>query len=129
MIAIDTNVLVRIIVEDKQQMQQTQMARTLALNTNKIYISQLVQAESIWVLKKVYKLNKSQLLDVLKHLATTQNLVLQHKNIFNLASELYEKSKADFADCLILAESLQVDSVLYTFDKRLSLHHNVELIC
>ena len=43
----------------QQQMQQTQMARTLALNTNKIYISQLVQAKSIWVLKKVYIIFKS----------------------------------------------------------------------
>lgn len=32
MIAIDTNVLVRIIVEDKQQPKQTQIARELVLN-------------------------------------------------------------------------------------------------
>jgi len=128
LIAIDTNVLVRIIVEDKQQPQQTQKARALVLNADKVYIPQLVQAESIWVLSRVYKLNKIQLIHVLESLASTQNLILQHKEIFNLAIELFKESKADFADCLILAESLQVDAVLHTFDKRLSLHDEVKLV-
>ena len=61
MIAIDTNVLVRIIVEDVGQAEQTKIARELAKTAQKIYLTQIVQVETTWVLAKVYKLNKVRL--------------------------------------------------------------------
>ncbi len=53
MIAIDTNVLVRIIVEDVGQAEQTKIARELAKTAQKIYLTQIVQVETTWVLAKV----------------------------------------------------------------------------
>lgn len=53
MIAIDTNVLVRIIVEDIGQAEQTKTARALAKSASKIYLSQIVQVETSWVSKSL----------------------------------------------------------------------------
>ena len=55
MIAIDTNVLVRVIVEDTGQSEQTNIARELVKIAQKGYITQIVQVECSWVLAKVYK--------------------------------------------------------------------------
>jgi predicted nucleic-acid-binding protein len=119
MIAIDTNVLVRIIVEDVGQAEQTKIARELAKTAQKIYLTQIVQVETTWVLAKVYKLNKPDLIAVLDHLLENPAFVLQNLESFQTALGLFRQSQADFADCLILVESQHVQTTLYTFDKRL----------
>jgi predicted nucleic-acid-binding protein len=108
MIAIDTNVLVRIIVEDVGQAEQTKIARELAKTAQKIYLTQIVQVETTWVLAKVYKLNKPDLIAVLDHLLENPAFVLQNLESFQTALGLFRQSQADIADCLILVESQHV---------------------
>ncbi|MDP1615221.1 MAG: type II toxin-antitoxin system VapC family toxin [Methylococcales bacterium] len=128
MIAIDTNVLVRIIVEDTGQIEQTKIARELAKTAQKVYITQIVQVECAWVLAKVYKIGKTELLKVLEHLQVNPDYVLQHDESFQTALALFRQSQADFADCLILAESQCAKTTLYTFDKRLGKHSDTILL-
>ncbi|MFU8789633.1 MAG: type II toxin-antitoxin system VapC family toxin [Methylobacter sp.] len=128
MIAIDTNVLVRVIVEDIGQPGQTKIARDLVENAQNVYLSQIVQIECTWVLAKVYKIDKATLLTVLEHLLVNPAFILQRPENFKVAIELFRQSRADFADCLILTESSYVDAVLYTFDKRLGRHSNTRLL-
>lgn len=128
MIAIDTNVLVRVIVEDTGQPEQTKIARDLVENAQNVYLSQIVQIECTWVLAKVYKIEKAALLTVLEHLLVNPAFILQRPEHFKTAIELFRQSHADFADCLILAETLYLDAVLYTFDKRLGRHSNTRLL-
>jgi len=128
MIAIDTNVLVRIIVEDVGQAEQTKIARELAKTAQKIYLTQIVQVETTWVLAKVYKLNKPDLIAVLGHLLENPAFVLQNLESFQTALGLFRQSQADFADCLILVESQHVQTTLYTFDKRLGKHPDTNLL-
>ena len=128
MIAIDTNVLVRIIVEDIGQPEQTKIAHELVKNAQLVYITQTVQVEFTWVLAKVYKIGKIQLISTLEHLQNNPAFILQRPEIFAAALLLFRHSQADFADCLILVESQDVKTVLYTFDKRLGKHNDVELL-
>lgn len=129
MIAIDTNVLVRVIVEDTGQPEQTKIARDLVENAQNVYLSQIVQIECTWVLAKVYKIEKTALLTVLEHFLVNPAFILQRPEHFKAAIELFRQSHADFADCLILAETSDLDTVLYTFDKRLGRHSNARLLC
>lgn len=48
--------------------------------------------------------------------------------MFLRAVELLKQSQAGFADCMILAESLDIKSLLYAFDKRLGKHPNTQLL-
>lgn len=59
MITIDTNVLVRVIVDDVGQSEQTKIARDLVENAQRLYIPQIVQVELVWVLTKTYKTDKT----------------------------------------------------------------------
>jgi len=78
-----------------------------------------VQVECIWVLKRIYKQTKEVLLKVLEHLYENPDFILQHPHIFIKAVDIFRNANADFSDCLILAESLEQNAMLYTFDKKL----------
>lgn len=128
MVVIDTNVLVRVIVEDAGQPEQTKIARDLLDNAQSVYVPQIVQVEFVWVLTKTYKIDKAMLLNVLEHLLLNPAFILQRRDVFKIAVELFKESPAGFADCMILAESLDIKSLLYTFDKRLSKHLHTQLL-
>jgi predicted nucleic-acid-binding protein len=128
MIALDTNVLVRVLVEDTGQPEQTRIARDLVQQAKVVYVSQVVQVECTWVLAKVYKIGKTSLLAVLDHLLINPDYVLQREEEFAKALGLFRESQADFADCLILAESQQTETILHTFDKRLGKHNDTKLL-
>lgn len=128
MITIDTNVLVRVIVEDGGQPEQTKIARELVENAQRVYVPQIVQVETIWMLTKTYKIDKATLLEVLTHLWVNPSFILQRPEVFITAIELFKQSQAGFADCLVLAESLAANAVLHTFDIRLGKHSNTELL-
>ncbi len=128
MIAIDTNVLVRVIVDDTGQPEQTKIARDLVENAQKVYLTQIVQIECAWVLAKIYKVDNASLLAVLEHLLINSAFILQRPEQFKTAIDLFREGHADFADCLILTESSCLDAVLYTFDKRLGRHSNTRLL-
>jgi predicted nucleic-acid-binding protein len=46
-IAVDTNVLVRILIEDPGQPEQVQAARALASQTRKVYVPLIVMVECV----------------------------------------------------------------------------------
>jgi predicted nucleic-acid-binding protein len=46
---VDTNVLIRLLLEDEEQPQQVQAARRLAIAVPQLYIPQVVQVEIVWV--------------------------------------------------------------------------------
>ena len=56
MVTIDTNVLVRIFIDDNSQPAQVRQARELANQAQILYVPQVVVIESVWVMTKAYKL-------------------------------------------------------------------------
>ena len=87
-----------------------------------------MQVECSWVLAKVYKIGKPGLLIMLEHLLNNPDYFLQRSETFATALDLFRQSQADFADCLILAESQHAKTILHTFDKRLGKHNDTELL-
>lgn len=119
-IVVDTNVLLRILLEDQQQPQQVQAARQLAKNAEKLYVPPVVQVESAWMMERGYQLDKSVILKPLTHLQSNPHFVLQEAETFRQALQQYSLSNVGFADCIILAQAQQLGFALYTFDKRLA---------
>jgi len=118
-VAIDTNILVRIFIIDDQQPQQNDLAKALVGRFEKIYVPQIVQVEFVWVLERTHGLEKLALLNILQELYENAAFILQNGDIFYRALGLYRTHNVGFSDCLILAESISNDSVLFTFDKKL----------
>jgi predicted nucleic-acid-binding protein len=54
MVAIDTNVLIRLLVDDPGAANQVRIARKTVQAAEQVYIPQIVQVECVWVLQRVY---------------------------------------------------------------------------
>ena len=63
-LAIDTNVLIRVFIDDEKQFQQVQIARELVAKTRQVFVTQAVQMETVWVLETSYKFTKKKGLEL-----------------------------------------------------------------
>jgi predicted nucleic-acid-binding protein len=118
-IAVDTNVLIRILVDDAGAEEQMKIARKLIADSGVVYVPQIVQVESVWVLESAYSFDKASVSKALEHLLQHPQFALQSQDCFSHALESFKNSSADFSDCLILAESTAQKARLATFDKKL----------
>ena len=119
MIAVDTNVLVRILVDDPGATLQMQSARALLAKADALYVPQIVQVETVWVLESAYCFDKTAICKILEHLLHHPQFQLQSADSFKSAVTLFHQHSADFSDCLILTESMWMQLQLFTFDKKL----------
>ena len=128
MITVDTNVLVRVLVDDPGEGEQASTARDVLRRAGRVYLPQVVQAETVWVLESAYELQKTETVRVLEHILANQAYVLQEEGAFRDALENYRTGSADFADYLILAAAQVAQTELVTFDRRLARSAGVVLI-
>ena len=123
---LDTNVLLRVLIDDPSNKNQCLIARKMVENSSKVYISQVSQVEVVWLLKK-YPFAKNEILFLLESLLINSVFELQNRAIFTKAVKFYRESTADFADCIILAEAIEASATpLITFDRKLAkLNHTI----
>lgn len=129
MIGIDTNVLVRVLVDDKEATDQCKQARALLIQYDKIFISTVVLTETVWVLRRAYVVSKEQVLKFLKELLLQQSLTFENRSLIERTFEIYSKESFGFSDALILASHEARQCLLYTFDKQLSRHPQASVLC
>jgi len=115
--AIDTNVLVRLMVRDDDR----QVSSAQAFVDNGAWVSVLALAEAIWVLATAYKFSARQLADGIEMLLNLRNLVLQDSDAVRAALDLFQqKPSLGFSDCLILQLARKAGHLpLGTFDRSL----------
>ena len=119
MLAVDTNVLVRILIDDPGAARQCAAARKLAAAADRVYVSQVVQIETVWVLESVYGFARAELAEALDVLTGNQSFVLQHADIFRAALAGFRAGPADFSDYVILTQARTENADLATFDRKL----------
>ena len=113
MIAVDTNVVVRLLVLDDLE----QSARALDLFTaEQIFIPDTVVLETAWVLAYSYELDKDAIAVGLRRLFGLPNVHLRDAAEMALALEWCGRG-LDFADALHLVQSAHCARLL-TFDRR-----------
>jgi predicted nucleic-acid-binding protein len=102
MIGLDTNILVRFIAQDHpaQTAAATKLIDSLSSDVPG-YLSLVVIAELIWVLKISYRFDKPEIEKVIDRLLRSRELVLEHKEAVAQALTRFRASRAEFADCLI----------------------------
>ena len=87
--AVDTNVVVRLIVRDDPG----QVARAEEFVAPGAWISHLVLAETVWVLGSVYSLNRDRIAIAVGMLIEHDNLVLQEVNAVAAALAEFKRQK------------------------------------
>ena len=111
MIAIDTNILVRLVVDDHPQ--QAEIAQNL-LKKHRAYISRTVLLETEWVLRSRYKFSREPIHAFFTVLIQTENVEIENALGVERALHWYITG-ADFADALHLAICGKV--IMHTFDQ------------
>ena len=120
MIAVDTNVLLRLLVGDDAS--QAAKARRLFdradAEQKSIWVSDTVLVELVWTLARAYTRDRADIVKALRSLSSHATVVLESAAAARDACDAYERGRADFADCLLImkAQSAGCDEVA-TFDR------------
>ena len=102
MTGLDTNVLVRYIMQDdpSQSPRATRLIEALEPDAPG-FVPVVALLELVWVLSGSYGLNRAQVATVLDTLLRSKELVLDRAELVSQALHRYSANGADFADALI----------------------------
>jgi predicted nucleic-acid-binding protein len=115
--AVDTNVIVRLVIRDDAK----QVAAAEAFVANGAWVSHLALAEATWVLASVYERDAGAIATAVEMLINHQQLSLQDEDAVAAAVEQFRRRPAvGFSDCLMMEVSRKAGHVpLGTFDRAL----------
>lgn len=122
MIGLDTNVLVRYVIDDDEQ----QAARAASFiegaagRGKRLFIAEIVLCELVWVLSSAYRRSRADIARVLKAVLRTAQFEVQDADIAHRALAHYEAGSADFADYVVAERAVEAGcETTATFDKKL----------
>ncbi|MBJ7355696.1 MAG: type II toxin-antitoxin system VapC family toxin [Thermoleophilaceae bacterium] len=122
MIGIDTNVLLRLLLDDdpSQVRRAKQVAESAEAAGQPLFVNDVVLAETVWTLGSRYDATKPELIETLRSLLDNARLAFENRAVLSEAVTGYERSSADFADCLIVAKNAGAGCThTATFDRAL----------
>ncbi len=102
MIGLDTNVLVRYIMQDdaRQSPKATRLIESLT-GEQPGFVPLVSIVELVWVLSSSYGLNRAQVVEALDLLLRSKEIVVDRADLVLQAQRRFAIGGADFADCLI----------------------------
>ncbi len=107
MIALDTNILIRLLVRDDPG--QTVLAERLLQEAadagEQCFISDPVLCEVEWVLESSYRARRGDVLAAMQELLSGDFFLFEDREILRQVMARYQESRADFSDCLIGAKA------------------------
>lgn len=107
MIGIDTNILVRYIVQDDEQ-QAALAASVLEQQCTRQqpgWINRIVLCELVWVLESAYRCSRNEITAAVRALLQTAELKAEDPDLVWQAIHAYNNNQADFADALLFASN------------------------
>jgi predicted nucleic-acid-binding protein len=102
MIGLDTNILVRYIMQDdaRQSALATRLVESLSVESPG-FVPLVSVVELAWVLSSAYALDRGQVVQACESLLRTKEIVVERAEIVWKALRVFQSANADFADCLI----------------------------
>lgn len=103
MTGLDTNILVRYLVQDDPEQSKTAAneIETGLSEGEQFFIADIVLCELVWVLESAYGYVRNKIVPVLEKILRTKQFEFQNKDILWQSLSGYQHKKGDFADHLI----------------------------
>ncbi len=122
MIAVDTNVLLRLIIQDDPD--QATLAKRLFLDCfarlEPCFIADVVLCEVEWVLASQFRAKRPEILAIFQDLLAEALFDFEDRHAFRAALDAYQQGSADLSDYLIGEKGLAHGArITYTFDRAL----------
>ena len=120
MIALDTNVLVRFLVQDDPEQSRIAGAVIDQLTDQAPgFVGREVLIELVWVLERAYRIGRAEIAGALDGFLASTELVIEGADQVGHALELYRNEGFGFADLMIVAAARRAGAVeLVTFDRK-----------
>jgi predicted nucleic-acid-binding protein len=118
--SLDTNVLVRYLVEDgaAQLAAARRFIRKCVTEGQALFIPVTVSLELEWVLRSNFGIGKDAVVQTLSDLLSSAELTFESERALEVALLLYKEGSADYSDCLHIALAVEAgEQPLWTFDK------------
>jgi predicted nucleic-acid-binding protein len=122
MIALDTNLLVRLVLQDDAA--QARVVERLLIQARRedtsLYIADVVLCELVWVLTRRAKITRAAIADTIARLLRTELVVVTDARSIESALDSYRVGRGDFADYLIRSQAQRAGATeVVTFDRAL----------
>jgi predicted nucleic-acid-binding protein len=130
-IALDTNVLVRLVTRDDEAQARRAKAvfDTHADENGGLFVSDIVLVKLCWTLARSYELSQADIARTVHALLDNASIALESPAAVKVALVHFEAGSTDFPDCLIVAKAGQVGcSHTLSFDKRMRALPDVQLL-
>lgn len=122
MIAVDTNVLVRFLVDDdpRQSAAAAALVERAVQSEESLYVSAIVLCETVWVLTVSYSVPRLDVVKTLQNLLRARHLTFGDPDRLARAVDAFAHGRGDFADYVIREDATAAGcrSVM-TFDRDL----------
>lgn len=131
MIGLDTNVLVRYIVQDDpaQAAAAERLIEGRCTPQSPGYVGVPVLVELVWVLTAAYRYERPVVSSVVRQLLRTAEFLVEDRETAWIALREFEEGGADFADCLIGHRNrARGCDRTYTFDRGAARGHHFTLV-
>ena len=119
MIGLDTNVLVRYIMQDdaRQSALAVRLVESLSVESPG-FVTLVSVVELAWVLSSAYGLDREHVVQAFESLLRSKEITVERAEIIWKALRVFQSGNADFADCLIerAASAAGCDRTM-TFDR------------
>lgn len=122
MIAVDTNILVRLLVKDdeRQTRKVVRLFSELDADSDRAFVSDVVVCEVVWVLRSAYDFDKAEIARAMRGLLAARQLAFESTERLLRALSAYEAGRGDLSDYVIREHARDAGArELVTFDKAL----------
>jgi predicted nucleic-acid-binding protein len=129
-IGLDTNVLVRFLVQDDpaQGAQASDCVASLS-EAAPGFIAREVMVETVWVLERAYGLSRPQIAAALEGLLEARELVVEASDRVAIALNRYAKGGAGFSDQMIALAGVEAGcKATLTFDRKAAQGPGMQLL-
>lgn len=121
MIGLDTNIIVRYLVQDdpRQSSAATQVVEGRLSEDRPGFLSVIVMVETAWVLERVYGLEDREIAAAIERMLQADALVVENEQEVFAAMVALKEGRGSFADALIAVLAARAGcSLTLTFDRK-----------
>lgn len=119
MIGIDTNVLLRIFIDDDDPPQHRRCLEFMRAQTSPVWVNAIVLVEAVWTLQRQMKKPRSAIADFVDQVLETEAFEVEAHDAVRVALADFVRGPAGFADYLIARLNSEAGcSGTFTFDEK-----------
>ena len=122
---VDANIILRYVLDDHETLSPK---ATEILEQHTVILPIEAACEVVFVLQKVYGINRKEIQTMLKNLLDENLINMDKAEVFLTALECYSVSSFDFVDTLLWAYHIVEKQEIFTFDEKLNKHIQRSLI-